>query len=372
MHRPLLAAIGLATCIACATAQAAPRYTLELLADLPGGNITSQGMALNASGLVAGQSAAADGYYATQWAAPSRLPVSLGDLPGGSVSSMVYGINDLGTTVGTAYGVGGLRGFRLSSGGTMQELSDLTGGSNASAALAVNNAGVAVGYSYSTTSGSNPVAVIWSSGATGLELGDLPGGSYNSEARAINQAGVVAGVGTSATGKHAFLWTAEGGMVELPNLGGSTWGQANGINDGAWVVGYSLAAGTGGSYYHAALWRNGLVLDLGGGDFHSFANDINNLGEVVGSFDNRAVFWTADQQRFDLAGLVDDLPGAMVLSNAMALNDAGQITGWAVNAAGNRVGYLLTPVSAVPEPAAWVLVLAGVLVAGPRLRRSRR
>lgn len=368
MHRLALAAVGLVTCIASATAQAATRYTIELLPDLPGGNISSQGMALNANGLVAGQSAASDGYYATQWAAPGRWAVALGDLPGGSVSSMVYGINDAGTTVGTANGSGGLRGFRLTEGGTMQELSDLPGGSNASGALAVNNAGVAVGYSYSTASGNNTVAVIWTSGAAGSELGDLPGGTYSSEARAINDAGAVAGVGTSASGKHAFLWTAGGGMVELPNLGGSTWGQANGINEAGWVVGYSLS----GSFYHAALWRDGQAVDLGSGNFHSFANDINNLGQVVGTDDNRAMMWTADRQRLDLAGLVNDMPAATVLSSAMAINDAGQITGWAVNGAGNRVGYLLTPVSAVPEPAAWALMLAGVLVVGPRLRRLHR
>jgi MYXO-CTERM domain-containing protein len=54
------------------------------------------------------------------------------------------------------------------------------------------------------------------------------------------------------------------------------------------------------------------------------------------------------------------------------VNDAGQITGYGVNAAGNRVGFLLSPVSAVPEPAAWALWMAGVAgLAGLRLRRPR-
>jgi probable HAF family extracellular repeat protein len=371
MSRPLLAALGLALGLT-AAAHAAPRYTLELLADLPGGAVASQGMAVNAGGLVAGQSAAADGFYATQWAAPNRLAQSLGDLPGGSVSSMVYGINDAGTTVGTANGSGGLRGFRLTSGGTMLELGDLPGGSSASAALAVNNAGVAVGYSYSAASGGNQIAVIWAPGSVGVELGDLPGGSYNSEARAINHAGMVAGMGTSASGKHAFVWTAEAGMVELPNLGNGGWGQANGINEAGDVVGYSLDSGAGGSFYRAALWRNGSVLALGSGNVHSFANDINNLGEVVGSLDNRAMLWTAEQQRLDLTALVDNLPTSMLLANAMSINDAGQVTGWAVDAAGNRVGYLLTPVGTVPEPGSAALLLAGLAMAQARFHARGR
>jgi probable HAF family extracellular repeat protein len=373
MQRHMRTAIGLVTSLTCAAgAFAQPRYTLELLADLPGGSVSSQGMAINASGLVAGQSAAADGFYATQWAAPDRAPWSLGDLPGGNVSSMVYGLNDAGTTVGTAYGTGGLRGFRLTAGGTMQDLGDLPGGSSASGALAVNNSGVAVGYSYSSTSGNNPVAVLWAPGSPALEMGDLPGGSFSSEAHAINDAGTVAGTGSSATGKNAFVWTPGGGMVALPNLPGGNWGQANGINEAGWVVGYSLTTVPGSGFYHAALWRDGQVIDLGGGSVHSFANDINNAGQAVGSQDNRAVLWTADLQRLDLAALVDDLPPAMVLSNAMSVNDAGQITGWGVNAAGNRVAFLLSPVSAVPEPGIWAFWSLGLMgLAAFRLRRPR-
>jgi probable HAF family extracellular repeat protein len=370
MHRPLLAALGLITCAASAFAEPAPRYTLQLLADLPGGNVSSQGMAINASGLVAGQAAGTEGYFATTWAAPDRLPVSLGDLPGGLVSSMVYGINNAGTTVGTAYGTGGLRGFRLNPGGAMQELNDLPGGNSASGALSVNGAGVAVGYSYSSLSGNNTVATLWAPGQQGLELGDLAGGSYNSEARAINDAGMVAGMGTPAAGgKRAFLWTAGGGMVELPDLPGGNWSQPNAINEAGWVAGYSLTTPSGSGFYHAALWRDGQVVDLGAGNFHSFANDVNNLGQVVGTDNNRPVLWTSDLQRHDLASLVDNLPPAFFLSNAMGINDAGQITGWATNGAGERVGYVLTPVGAVPEPGSWALMLAGLGVGGSVARR---
>lgn len=370
MTRSLLAALGLLTCAGGAFA-AQPQYSFQLLADLPGGAVASQGMSINASGLVGGQSVAADGYYATQWAAPDRTPVSLGDLPGGSTSSMVYAINDAGTTAGTAYGTGGLRAFRRTAGGTMQDLGDLPGGSSASGAWAVNNLGVVAGYSYSSVSGSNPTAVLWAPGQVALDLGDLPGGFYSSQAKAINDQGVVAGAGQTATGRHSFLWTAAGGMVDLGDIaGGGDTSEAYGINEAGWVVGYGSAPGAGGSVLHAALWRDGQVLDLAAGSASSSnAYDVNNVGQIVGYSNNRATLWTADLQRLDLNGLVDALPAGMVLANALSINDAGQITGWANTATGQRMGYVLTPIAAVPEPGSWALMLAGLLATGGLARR---
>ena len=97
-----LATIGLIAAAATTPSlAAAPRYTIELLGDLPGGQLYSQGIAINNHGLAGGQSVSDSGWFASQWAADGsaqRSPVSLGDLPGGSVSSKVYGLNDAGTS----------------------------------------------------------------------------------------------------------------------------------------------------------------------------------------------------------------------------------------------------------------------------------
>ncbi|NIN63845.1 MAG: HAF repeat-containing protein, partial [Anaerolineae bacterium] len=52
-----------------------------------------------------------------------------------------------------------------------------------------------------------------------VDLGTL--GGYRSDAYAINSQGQVVGDSRNALGfTHAFVWTAEGGMVDLGTLGG--------------------------------------------------------------------------------------------------------------------------------------------------------
>lgn len=92
-------------------------------------------------------------------------------------------------------------------------------------------------------------------------------------------------------------WAVEYSMQDLGTLGGST-SFAYGINNSGQVVGWSYTAS---SDYHAFLWQNGVMQDLGTlpGDLWSRAYGINNSGQVVGvsetqttSGDHHAVLWT--------------------------------------------------------------------------------
>lgn len=364
----LLASFALAS----TSALAAPRYAIQLLGDLPGGITSSQGMSVNDHGVVGGQSVGTDGYFATTWTPPGQAPVSLGDLSGGSVSSMVYGLNNQGVSVGTASSTTGIRAFRTHANGQLVNLGDLPGGLNASGAWAINQKGEVAGYSYSSASGNNPSAVLWNEQGVATEIGDLPGGLWSSQARAINDHSMIAGSSSTATGTRAFAWTAQGGMVDLGGLANSTsFSEATGINNQGWVVGYGTA--TSGTL-HAALWRNGQAIDLSGGNnkITSHASDVNNLGVIVGQSNNKATMWLEGVGAIDLNSLIDNRPEFFSLTTALSINDLGQITGYGSNATGQRVGYLLTEVAAVPEPATWALSLCGLLFLATTRRPSTR
>src|SRR5262245_45867371 len=137
------------------------------------------------------------------------------------------------------------------------------------------------------------------------DLGTLPHGTYIS-AGDLNEAGQVVGYGDVSDRFHAFLWD-NGTMLDLGTLGGSN-SNALGINDRGQVVGYADVPGDaahdaflitpqGGVWFRDSDLdgRNDLMLDLGrlpGAGF-SEATDVNNVGQVVGGSGSNAFLWDA-------------------------------------------------------------------------------
>lgn len=141
--------------------------------------------------------------------------------------------------------------------------------------------------------------------------------------------------------------------------------------------GWRKRIGNGEAGARAAIWTaSGLSVFGAPG---SLANDINNLGQVVGNIDvletesNRAWPWTGGTT-IDLNSFLSqaDVAAVWTLESANAINDHGWITGSAYNALQNtRYAYLLSVVPAVPEARSLWLMLAGLGVIGWASKRSR-
>lgn len=127
------------------------------------------------------------------------------------------------------------------------------------------------------------------------DLGTLAGGAYSS-AYGINDHGQVVGESNTASGEnHAFLWTAENGMIDLGTLDGGIYSWASGINNQGQVVGFSYTSTWG---ERAFLWEDGVMTHLEPlAGTESGASAINNLGQIAGQSSTagsftHAVLWT--------------------------------------------------------------------------------
>lgn len=193
------------------------------------------------------------------------------------------------------------------------DLGTLGGPQNQSEANAVNARGEVVGWSTLDDGGSH--GFVWRRGRM-VDLAPL------TSANDINDHGVVAGGGVTAAGEsHALLW-ARGKVTDLGTLGGN-FSQALGINNHGQVVGLSMTAA---GEPHAFVWAHGQMTDLAP---LVTANDINDHGQVVGSYrpagqdDPHAyLYQLGSGRRRDLGTLYG------WLSEARAVNQRGQVVGY--------------------------------------------
>jgi probable HAF family extracellular repeat protein len=282
----------------------------------------------------------------------------------GEVGAPYFGaydnINSTGQVVGQFQASGhGLHAFITGPNGMgLRDLGTLEG--DRSTAFGINDAGQAVGFS-SWAGGSEHAFITGPNGMGMRDLGTL--GGTESLANAINDAGQVVGFSRTSGdfGQHAFITGPDGmGMRDLGTLGG-THSVAYGINESGQVVGISDTAG---GFEHAFITGpNGMGMrDLGtlGGGASSGATGINDAGQVVG------YSWTAGNELHAFitgangAGMMDlnslvHLPGGVILNDAHAINNAGQVVA----------------VGTIPEPEISALFLVGLGLIGFIARRKK-
>jgi probable HAF family extracellular repeat protein len=177
---------------------------------------------------------------------------------------------------------------------------------------------------------------------------------------AINHHGQVAG-NWAGGGIQAALWDRDGTLHLLGYFPGGNLSQAYAINDQGLVVGWARDAG---GHAHAALFRNGVVQDLGylssAGGPNAYANAINDAGSIVGTATVNASGSVVHAFFFD--GQVHDLspqqPNASTY--ATGINARGDIVGFDPVAGAllwrQQAQYNLNAL--IPPASGWTLVAA--------------
>lgn len=147
---------------------------------------------------------------------------------------------------------------------------------------------------------------------------------------AVNASGVAVGTTQDESFfpyiRHAFITTPEG-LLDLGHVGGGE-AEAYGVNDLSQAVGSSLA---GSGRWLGFFWEDGVMHDLRslGGTF-TYALDIANNGVIVGQSDNQRDDWQRPVRWLSRDAHPEDL-GTFggEFGVARAVNESGQIVGWA-------------------------------------------
>jgi probable HAF family extracellular repeat protein len=363
-------------------ALAAPRYTVTDLGSYPG-SISAGTAGINASGQIAGTSygigTGIGGFVPSFGTLFSGGSVTdLGKLPSAQIDyTGAYGINNSGQVVGTTQG--GLTGYQprafVWTAGIMQDLGVGVGASD-SYGSAINNKGDVVGYNggYQTATSR---AFLYSGGVM-QDLGPAVGsGAFyaNTAAFGINDAGQVTGFFQRGGQQGAFFYSA-GAFYEIGSLGG-TFSAGYAINSSGQIAGYSQNVS---GDIHATLYSNFVLQDFGTlPGLSSYGTALNDFGVMVGISEGngRVGFVSGAGQLLALNDLIDPISGWNI-AQATGINNAGQISAIAYRADAAYRSFAVrldpipdVPVAGVPEPASWVMLIAGFGLTGAAARRRR-
>lgn len=352
-------ALALTLSLTFTAAARADRYTVTDLGTA--GGDTSSANAINDQGVIVGTSDNKDGAKRPVVYSGGKM-TDLGAPPGHQGTATA--VNNQGQAVGNWTGTGGQSRVFLHSGGTTKDLG--TFGADRSTASGINDAGLIVG----TVSG--PSTGIHGFTYDGSKVTPITSGPLQtSSAHAVNNAGQVVGEFASAgSGSQGYV-SDRGKLTELPAAARGTVVPAAISNVGQVVGQELLPAGT--APYSYKDGKPEMLGTLGGTDGKALG--VNDAGAVVGYSTTKAMeqraFLSENGKMQDLNSLIPPESHWDLLA-AKDINNKGQIVGEGINPEGLRRGFLLTPMSEVPEPGCLALLGAGAAgVAGYAWRKRK-
>ena len=279
----------------------------------------------------------------------------------GGAQSFARSINNLGQITGNASIASGQLHAFFWDAGVMTDLGILPGG-NFSRGFGINDLGQVTGESDNNI----PKAFLFTPGVPGLvNIGTLAGGASAFGAD-LNDSGQIVGSSSNGMNTRAFLYSG-GTMRDLGTLRGTTnaFARAWGINASGEVVGLSNTAD--GATSHATLWSGSEIIDLGslaGSGAFSEALKINDAGQIVGRSTitvggQRATLWE-DGQIHDL-GTVQGLRFSRandINASGLIVGTASQFEGFSGRAFRWRDGAIADLNDLIPSGSGWVLTSA--------------
>ena len=250
----------------------------------------------------------------------------------GDTFTQLLGINDADV-------IAGYHGFALNQGFTLTLPSSFTSenfptGVGGTQVTGINNSGNTSGF-YIDSGGVNH-GFLDTNGV--FSTVDFPGTTFD-QVLGLNNTGQAAGFFMNGAQQTAFIFNPSlppMGQFALLNLPGS--GQATDINDKGWVSGfYATATGDDGFLLRGCMLT---ALSFPGATVTE-ALGLNNLGQVVGFYNDAA----GNPHGFIYSGGVFTAlndPGA-TQTTVNGINNFGQIVGFALEPSGNTVGFVGAP-----------------------------
>jgi probable HAF family extracellular repeat protein len=330
------------------TLQAQSLYTITKIGPIAGHN-GSWGHAINNAGEVAGWSNTIQAYHWSDGELTGMPP-----LPGGD-TSRGEGIGESGVILGSANSgtdpEHAVIWFPSRAGWTPVDLG-VGSGDLFSLAEAVNSSGVICGYSddavYSRAAVWDPVPA--DSGSYQISILPFLTDHFQSLSNDINDDEIVVGMSLNFFSARAASWARPGGVWQITDLGAlhaNADAGANAVNNEGTIVGWSVSPVSG--MEHAVLWEADSIVDLGRVEGQrTYANGINNIGDVVGEYWNVGFGggFVREAGQTTLHDLQELIPAGSpwTIKSAQDINDSGQITGF-----GEQDGFihsfLLTPIT---------------------------